>query len=65
MTGKYVCALTDMNYSSNHAVGIDCDYNLKNISDCCKETSLYLIHDNMNKFVGVGEILQIFHQIMV
>ena len=57
--GKYVCILTDMNYTPSHAVGIDCDSQL--IYDCCEDTALYLTLTNMNKWVGAGEILDKIH----
>lgn len=53
--GKYVCVLLDSNYSTNHAVGIDCDSEPKMIWDCCESQALNLCVSHLNRCVGSDE----------
>ena len=50
--GKYVCCLCDGNYSSNHAIGVDCDSCPKHIWDCCERYALELTMKNLHRCCG-------------
>ena len=50
--GKYVCVLTDIEFCSQHSVGIDCDSFPKMIWYCCEKKPMELSRTNLDTCVG-------------
>ena len=63
VTGKYVCILRTMQLTTNHDVGVNCDFLPKEIWDFCEPRTLELSYDNLNRCVGEVKLFEIIRYV--
>lgn len=57
-TGMYVCMLNDQQFTSSHAIAVDCNNHPTLILDCCETSALELTKKNLDKCCGRECIFQ-------